>query len=131
MHSDAATAADTDWRQILQLYDQLLQVAPTPVVALNRAVAVAEVDGPAGGPGAAWRVSTSTATTCSTPSGPISCGGSAGTPTRPWPMTRPSPAQRTAPSGTFSSAAAENSQAYDPGGRGTALVKTLEAPLRA
>ena len=46
MHSDAATAADTDWRQILQLYDQLLGVAPTPVVALNRAVAVAEVDGP-------------------------------------------------------------------------------------
>jgi RNA polymerase sigma-70 factor, ECF subfamily len=46
VHSDAATAADTDWRQILQLYDQLLQVAPTPVAALNRAVAVAEVDGP-------------------------------------------------------------------------------------
>ncbi len=46
VHSDAATAADTDWGQILQLYDQLLQVAPTPVAALNRAVAVAEVDGP-------------------------------------------------------------------------------------
>ena len=38
--------AHTDWRQILQLYDQLLAVAPTPVVALNRAVAVAEVEGP-------------------------------------------------------------------------------------
>ena len=36
----------TDWRQILQLYDQLLSLAPSPVVALNRAVAVAEVDGP-------------------------------------------------------------------------------------
>nr|BFE28857.1 RNA polymerase sigma factor [Actinomadura rugatobispora] len=36
----------TDWRQILRLYDQLLAIAPTPVVALNRAVAVAEVDGP-------------------------------------------------------------------------------------
>jgi RNA polymerase sigma-70 factor, ECF subfamily len=47
VHSDAATAADTDWRQILALYDQLLAVAPTPVVALNRAVAVAEVHGPA------------------------------------------------------------------------------------
>jgi RNA polymerase sigma-70 factor (ECF subfamily) len=46
VHSDAATAAGTDWRQILQLYDQLLTVAPTPVAALNRAVAVAEVDGP-------------------------------------------------------------------------------------
>ena len=46
VHSDAATAAATDWRQILALYDQLLARAPTPVVALNRAVAVAEVDGP-------------------------------------------------------------------------------------
>ncbi|NED97660.1 RNA polymerase sigma factor [Phytoactinopolyspora alkaliphila] len=46
VHSDAPTAADTDWRQILALYDQLLSVAPGPVVALNRAVAVAEVDGP-------------------------------------------------------------------------------------
>jgi RNA polymerase sigma-70 factor, ECF subfamily len=40
-------AAATDWGQILQLYDQLLAVAPSPVAALNRAVAVAEVDGPA------------------------------------------------------------------------------------
>ena len=46
VHSDAATAADTDWRQILQLYDQLLVLAPSPVAALNRAVAVAEADGP-------------------------------------------------------------------------------------
>jgi RNA polymerase sigma-70 factor (ECF subfamily) len=47
VHSDAATAADTDWRQILALYDQLTALAPTPVVALNRCVAVAEVHGPA------------------------------------------------------------------------------------
>ncbi|MEW2180140.1 RNA polymerase sigma factor [Streptomyces sp. NPDC005406] len=46
VHSDATVAADTDWRQILRLYDQLLAVAPSPVVALNRAVAVAEVTGP-------------------------------------------------------------------------------------
>jgi len=46
VHSDAPTADDTDWRQILRLYDQLLSLTPTPVVALNRAVAVAEVDGP-------------------------------------------------------------------------------------
>ena len=39
-------ASATDWRQILQLYDQLLSIAPGPVVALNRAVAVAEVEGP-------------------------------------------------------------------------------------
>ena len=46
VHGDAATAADTDWGQIVQLYDHLLAISPTPVVALNRAVAVAEVDGP-------------------------------------------------------------------------------------
>ena len=47
VHSDAATAADTDWPQILGLYDQLLVVAPSQVVRLNRAIARAEVDGPA------------------------------------------------------------------------------------
>jgi RNA polymerase sigma-70 factor (ECF subfamily) len=47
VHADAATAEATDWRQILQLYDHLLMLEPTPVVALNRAVVVAEVEGPA------------------------------------------------------------------------------------
>ena len=47
VHSDARVAAATDWSQILALYDQLLSLAPSPVVALNRAVALAEVDGPA------------------------------------------------------------------------------------
>ncbi|MFF9283241.1 RNA polymerase sigma factor [Streptomyces griseosporeus] len=47
VHSDAPTAGATDWRQILRLYDQLTALAPGPVVALNRAVVVAEVDGPA------------------------------------------------------------------------------------
>jgi RNA polymerase sigma-70 factor, ECF subfamily len=47
VHSDAPAAADTDWGQILALYDQLIAVLPTPVVALNRCVAVAEVHGPA------------------------------------------------------------------------------------
>jgi RNA polymerase sigma-70 factor, ECF subfamily len=46
VHSDAQIAADTQWAQILQLYDQLLALNPNPVVALNRAVAVAEVEGP-------------------------------------------------------------------------------------
>ena len=45
VHSDAKSAADTDWAQILQLYDQLIAVTPTPVVALNRAVALAEIRG--------------------------------------------------------------------------------------
>jgi RNA polymerase sigma-70 factor, ECF subfamily len=47
VHSDAATAAGTDWGQILRLYDQLVAVAPSPVARLNRAVALAEVAGPA------------------------------------------------------------------------------------
>jgi RNA polymerase sigma-70 factor (ECF subfamily) len=49
VHSDAPTADATDWRQIVVLYDQLLAVAPSPVVALHRAVAVAEVEGPEAG----------------------------------------------------------------------------------
>ena len=49
VHSDAATLEATDWRQIVALYDQLQAVAPTPVVALNRAIAVAEVEGAAAG----------------------------------------------------------------------------------
>src|SRR5690242_2968790 len=47
VHGDTAVAADTDWGQILALYDQLTVVTPTPVVALNRCVALAEVHGPA------------------------------------------------------------------------------------
>jgi RNA polymerase sigma-70 factor (ECF subfamily) len=47
VHADAPSADQTDWPQIVALYDQLLAVAPTPVVALNRAVAVGEVHGPA------------------------------------------------------------------------------------
>ncbi len=46
VHADAPAAGATDWRQILALYDQLAAIAPTPVVALNRCVAVAEVHGP-------------------------------------------------------------------------------------
>ena len=45
-HSDASSPADTRWDQIVQLYDQLLAVAPSPIAALHRAVAVAELDGP-------------------------------------------------------------------------------------
>ena len=47
VHCDAPTSVETDWRQIARLYDQLFAIAPNPVVALNRAVAVGEIDGPA------------------------------------------------------------------------------------
>lgn len=46
VHTDAPTAADTDWSQVLALYDQLRQLDPSAIVALNRAVAIAQIDGP-------------------------------------------------------------------------------------
>jgi RNA polymerase sigma-70 factor (ECF subfamily) len=49
VHADAPTAAQTDWAQIVGLYDVLVRVVPSPVVELNRAVAVAMRDGPAAG----------------------------------------------------------------------------------
>jgi predicted RNA polymerase sigma factor len=49
VHDEAATAEETDWPQILALYDVLERVSPAPVVALNRAVALAMVHGPRAG----------------------------------------------------------------------------------
>ena len=46
VHTSARDVRDTDWSQILALYDQLVRLDPSPIVALNRAVAVAELDGP-------------------------------------------------------------------------------------
>jgi RNA polymerase sigma-70 factor (ECF subfamily) len=49
VHADALSASETDWPQIAGLYDVLMRVEPTPVVELNRAVAIAMRDGPAAG----------------------------------------------------------------------------------
>jgi RNA polymerase sigma-70 factor (ECF subfamily) len=49
VHAEARSAAETDWPQIAGLYDVLLRAAPSPVVELNRAVAIAMRDGPAAG----------------------------------------------------------------------------------
>jgi RNA polymerase sigma-70 factor, ECF subfamily len=46
VHTSAGDMRDTDWSQVLALYDQLVRVDPSPVIALNRAIAVAELDGP-------------------------------------------------------------------------------------
>ena len=46
VHTDAPEASETDWSQVVTLYDQLTRLDPSPIVALNRAVAVAELDGP-------------------------------------------------------------------------------------
>ncbi|MGN6722177.1 MAG: RNA polymerase sigma factor [Marmoricola sp.] len=47
VHTDAPSGSDTDWSQVVALYDQLTRLDPSPIVALNRAIAVAELDGPA------------------------------------------------------------------------------------
>ena len=46
MHTSAARSEDTDWKQIVSLYDMLMAIHPSPVVALNRAIAIAQLDGP-------------------------------------------------------------------------------------
>jgi RNA polymerase sigma-70 factor, ECF subfamily len=46
VHTSARDIRDTDWSQIVALYDQLVRLDPSPIVALNRAIAVAELDGP-------------------------------------------------------------------------------------
>ena len=68
LHCAARRYEETDWAAIVRFYDRLIAAMPTPVVAMNRAVAVAETDGPK----PAWRYSTTlrrswTATTCCTP----------------------------------------------------------------
>ena len=49
LHADAPSAAETDWTQVVEWYDELLQLTGSPVVRLNRAVAVGEADGPQAG----------------------------------------------------------------------------------
>ena len=46
VHTSARDVRDTDWSQVVALYDQLVRLDPSPIIALNRAVAVAELDGP-------------------------------------------------------------------------------------
>ena len=58
LHDDARTAGETDWRQILAWYDELLELTDNPVAALSRAIAVGEVDGPLAGLSAAEELAT-------------------------------------------------------------------------
>src|SRR4029453_15467306 len=46
VHTDARDVRDTDWSQVVALYDQLVRLDPSPIVRLNRAIAIAELDGP-------------------------------------------------------------------------------------
>ena len=107
-HATAATAADTDWAEIAGLYRQLARFLPSPVVELNRAVAVAMADGPAAGLALVdgWRrAGPWPATTCSPPPGPTSCAASTASPRRPTPTARPSPWPPPTPTAATSPAA--------------------------
>lgn len=91
LHDEAPDLAGTDWPQIVALYEVLLRVAPSPVVALNRAVAVAMRDGPAAGLALLDELAGDRGcarTTCIRRRGPTCCTGSAGTPTRRAPTGR-------------------------------------------
>lgn len=112
VHTDAATAADTQWPQVVALYDQLYAVEPTPVVGLGRAIAVAEVKGPDAGLGELETLPGVAALERyhpSTPPGPTCCGGSVGRPRRGRHTAGRGSSRRTPPSGPFSSAAAARS----------------------
>ena len=104
VHSDAPDTAGTDWGQIVTLYDQLMALQPGPVVALNRAVAVAELEGPGPALELVDAARTWTSTTASTPSGPTSCGAWAARTKRPPPTSGPSRARTTWSSAATSSA---------------------------
>ena len=100
VHTSARDVRDTDWSQVVALYDQLVHLDPSPIIALNRAIAVAELDGPE----EHWRPSTVLSTswpaiTLTTRPAPTCCAGSAAVRRRArrtakpssWPATPPRP----------------------------------------
>jgi hypothetical protein len=101
VHSDAPSAEATDWRQIVELYDLLVEVVPTRVAALNRAVAVAEVDGPEEALTLVEDLALDRST-CSTRSGPTFSAASAARQKPPKPTSGRLKRPRTQPSGTSS-----------------------------
>jgi predicted RNA polymerase sigma factor len=89
VHDEAARAEDTDWPQVLALYGVLEQVDPSPMVTLNRAVALAMVEGPEAGLGVVATLEDDPRmATASSSSGPASAS---------WPATSPAPAPTTTP----------------------------------
>lgn len=95
VHVSAPTAADTDWTQIVTLYDQLARIDPSPIVRLNRAIALAEFDGPDVALAEVERLTPDLDAyhALHVARGPSCCAASAATPTR-W---RPTSAPRRSP----------------------------------
>ena len=151
-HARAPTAADTDWVRIALRYDRLVELTASPVVELNRAVAIAMAEGPERGSGRSTRSrgwSGSTPTTCSTPPRPSCCAGWAAGRRRPpatrarssWPATRSSGASSSAASRSSASAPTPpptherpgvSALAHTPGrSRGVAAASAARAPSAA
>ena len=95
----ARNMRDTDWSQVLALYDQLVRLDPSPIIALNRAIAVAELDGPQVALAAVDRLATRSwlAITPTTPPAPTCCAGCAAARSRARPTTKPSTSLATPP----------------------------------
>ena len=98
VHTSARDVRDTDWSQIVALYDQLVRLDPSPIIALNRAIAVAELDGPEVALATVDRLGTCwPATTPSTSPGRTCCAGWAAAGSRERRTTRPSSWRATPP----------------------------------
>ena len=120
VHTSARDMRDTDWSQVLALYDQLVRLDPSPIVALNRAIAVAELDGPQVALAAVDRLEHSwPAITPTTPPAPTCCAGWAAASSRARPTTRPSSWPATPPRPPTSPAAATSSASNRPARPGT------------
>ena len=121
VHADADSIEATDWSQVLALYDQLLAMTPTPVVAMNRAIALGEVRVPQ--PlSTSSTASSSASTTCSTRPARTCCAGSDATTRRASPTPAPRPWLPATPNGPSSWPASKRPRQPGDGRLGTAEV---------
>ncbi|GAA4369214.1 sigma factor-like helix-turn-helix DNA-binding protein [Agromyces bauzanensis] len=110
VHTDALEYRDTDWSQVVALYDQLVRIDPSPIVALNRAIAVAELEGPDVALAIIDRLGDSlTGITPSTPLAPSCCADWNAARSRAQPTTGPSRSRATPPRRPICHAVATNS----------------------
>ena len=131
LHAEAESYVATDWPQIVTLYDELLRVWPSPVVALNRAIAVSMVEGPETGLAALAGLEAEgrlAATATCRPPRPTCCAGSTAAPRPPPRTARRSTSPTTTPSGRSSSAGCPSAGADQPTPR--VWLRTAGGPRR-
>ncbi|HVD26889.1 MAG TPA: DUF6596 domain-containing protein, partial [Mycobacteriales bacterium] len=99
VHTSARDMRDTDWSQVVALYDQLVRLDPSPIIALNRAIAIAELDGPEVALAAIDRLEDTLAGyhAPTTPPAPTCCAGWAAVRSRVRRTTKPSSWRATPP----------------------------------